>query len=80
MYRAVMSWGYELRVVRREDETPEEFIRRLARRYPEQQERISKLGMLYNRIAYARGAVSQAELEPMTELWQWLSKSSAKVL
>ena len=80
MYRAVMSWGYEHRVVRREDETPEEFIRRLFLRFPEQQELMSKLGMLYNRIAYARGAVSQAELKPMTELWQWLSKSSAKVL
>ena len=78
MYRAVMSWGYEHRVVRREDETPEEFIRRLFLRFPEQQELISKLGMLYNRIAYARGAVSEAELKPMTELWQWLSKSSAK--
>ena len=78
MYRAVMSWGYEHRVVRREDETPEEFIRRLFLRFPEQQELMSKLGMLYNRIAYARGAVSQAELKPMTELWQWLSKSSAK--
>ncbi len=78
MYRAVLSWGYEHRVVRREDETPEEFIRRLARRYPEQQEYLSLLGVFYNRIAYARGAVSQAELKPMTELWQWLSKSSAK--
>ena len=80
MYQAVLSWGYEHRVVRREDETPEEFTRRLFRRFPEQQELISNLGMLYNRIAYARGAVSQAELKPMTELWQWLSKSSAKVL
>ena len=80
MYRAVISWGYEHRVVRREDETPEEFIRRLFLRFPEQQELISKLGMLYNRIAYARGSVSQTELKPMTELWQWLTKSSAKVL
>ena len=78
MYRAVLSWGYEHRVVRREDETPEEFTRRLFRRFPEQQELISKLGLLYNRIAYARGTVSQAELKTMTELWQWLSKSSAK--
>ncbi len=72
MYRAILSWGYEQRIVRREDETPEEFMRRLFRRFPEQQESFSALGMLYNRIAYARGKVSTAELKPMTELWQWL--------
>ena len=72
MYRAMLSWGYEHRIVRREDETPEEFMRRMFRRFPEQQESFSTLGMLYNRIAYARGKISIAELKPMTELWQWL--------
>ncbi len=72
MYRAMLSWGYEHRIVRREDETPEEFMRRMFRRFPEQQELFSMLGMLYNRIAYARGRVSTAELKPMTELWKWL--------
>ncbi len=73
MYRAMLSWGYEHRIVRREDETPEEFMRRLLRRFPEQQESFSMLGMLYNRIAYARGKVSTAELRPMSEFWQWLA-------
>ena len=73
MYRAVMSWGYEHRVVRREDETPEEFVRRLARRFPEQQERFSMLGIFYNRIAYARGSIGSSEIKPMAELWSWLS-------
>lgn len=72
MYLAVLSWGYERRVVRGEEETPEEFIRRLARRFPEQQESLSMLGRLYNRIAYARGTISAAEIRPMMELWQWL--------
>jgi hypothetical protein len=73
MYRATLSWGYEHRVVRREDETPEEFVRRLARRFPEQQDSISLLGILYNRIAYARGTVAPDEIKPMAELWRWLS-------
>ena len=73
MYRAVMSWGYEHRVVRREDETPEEFVRRLARRFPEQQEQFSMLGIFYNRIAYARGTIRPSEIKPMAELWSWLS-------
>jgi len=74
MYRAVMSWGYEHRVVRREDETPEEFVRRLARRFPEQQEHFSMLGIYYNRIAYARGSIGSSEIKPMAELWSWLSR------
>jgi len=74
MYRAMLSWGYEHRVGCREDETPEEFMRRLMRRFPEQQESFSMLGMLYNRIAYARGKVTSSELKPMTDLWQWLVK------
>ena len=77
MYRAVMSWGYEHRVVRREDETPEEFVRRLARRFPEQQERFSMLGIFYNRIAYARGSIGSSEIKPMAELWSWLSATHA---
>ncbi|MCY2985873.1 MAG: DUF4129 domain-containing protein [Planctomycetota bacterium] len=72
MYLAVLSWGYERRVVRGEEETPEEFIRRLARKYPEQQESLSMLGRFYNRIAYARGTISASEIKPMVELWQWL--------
>ena len=76
MYRAVMSWGYEHRVIRRDDETPEEFVRRLARRFPEQQERFSMLGIFYNRIAYARGKIGTSEIKPMAELWSWLSTTS----
>jgi len=74
IYRAVMSWGYEHRVVRREDETPEEFVRRLARRFPEQQEHFSMLGIYYNRIAYARGSIGSSEIKPMADLWNWLSR------
>ena len=75
MYLAVLSWGYERRVIRSEEETPEEFIRRLARRFPEQQESLSMLGRFYNRIAYARGRISPVEIKPLVELWQWLVAS-----
>ncbi len=78
MYRATVSWGYEHRVVRRDDETPEEFMRRLARRFPQQQELLSMLGQLYNRIAYARGMVRNEEIKPMADLWSWLSESAAR--
>jgi hypothetical protein len=74
-----MSWGYEHRVECRDDETPEEYMRRLFRRFPEQQEMFTALGMHYNRIAYARGKVSHAELKPMADLWQWLVSKTASV-
>ncbi|MEI7460988.1 MAG: DUF4129 domain-containing protein, partial [Pirellula sp.] len=78
MYRATVSWGYEHRVVRRDDETPEEFMRRLARRFPQQQELLSMLGQLYNRIAYARGTVRNEEMKPMGDLWRWLSETASR--
>ena len=78
MYRATVSWGYEHRVVRRDDETPEEFMRRLARRFPQQQELLSMLGQLYNRIAYARGTVRNEEMKPMGDLWRWLSETEVR--
>ena len=62
------------------DETPEEFMRRLFRRFPEQQESFSAFGMLYNRIAYARGKVTSAEIKPMTELWQLLVNKSPSTI
>ena len=79
LYKATMSWGYEHRVECRDDETPEEYMRRLFRRFPEQQEMFTALGMHYNRIAYARGKVSHAELKPMADLWQWLVSKTASV-
>jgi hypothetical protein len=73
MFRAIQSWGYERRVVRSVEETPDEYVRRLGRRYPEQMQNLMSLGLLYGRIAYARGKVASQELAPLQELWQWLA-------
>jgi hypothetical protein len=72
MFRALQSWGYERRVVRSVEETPDEYVRRLGRRYPEQMQNLVSLGSLYGRLAYARGKVASQELAPLQELWQWL--------
>ncbi|MFN7448333.1 MAG: DUF4129 domain-containing protein [Pirellula sp.] len=73
MFRALQSWGYERRVIRSVEETPDEYVRRLGRRYPEQMQNLVSLGSLYGRLAYARGKVASQELAPLQELWQWLS-------
>jgi hypothetical protein len=73
MFRALQSWGYERRVVRSVEETPDEYVRRLGKRYPEQMQNLVSLGSLYGRLAYARGKVASQELAPLQELWQWLA-------
>jgi hypothetical protein len=73
MFRALQSWGYERRVIRSVEETPDEYVRRLGRRYPEQMQNLVSLGSLYGRLAYARGKVASQELAPLQELWQWLA-------
>lgn len=74
MYRAVLSWGYERRIMRRDEETPDEYLRRLSRRFSAQQEALTKLGSLYSRIAYSRGTVRAEELQPLADLWRWLKQ------
>jgi hypothetical protein len=72
LYRAIQSWGHEHRVTCTEDETPDEFVRRLSSKYSEQKEAMVQLGRLVSRVAYARGRVHDGEIKPMQALWEWL--------
>ena len=74
-FRALIAWGREHRIVRSEEETPDEFVRRVARKYSEQQSSLIHLGHLYGRIAYAKSHVHRTELEPLRELWVWWESS-----
>ncbi|MFY7876749.1 MAG: hypothetical protein ACOVQM_14955, partial [Pirellula sp.] len=38
LYQALLSWGYEHKVVNRSEETPDEFVHRLGNRYADQRE------------------------------------------
>ena len=73
LYQALLSWGYEHKVVRRSEETPDEFVHRLGNRYADQREPLRLLGSLYSRIAYARSKVGHSDLESLAGLWSWLS-------
>ncbi len=75
-FRALIAWGREHRVSRTEEETPDEFVRRVARKYPEQLSNLVHLGNLYGRIAYAKRPVNANELGPLRELWSWWESSS----
>jgi hypothetical protein len=75
-YQAILSWGYGHRVTQREDETPEEYVRRLSGRFPQQQESFLLVGKLYSRVAYANAAMGSLEPTPIRDLWKWLLENS----
>jgi hypothetical protein len=77
LFLATTTWGREHRVERREDETPEEYLRRLGRKYNEIAELASQLGMIYSRLAYAQKSVRREEAQALRPLWDWMTRHPA---
>jgi len=73
LFDATVVWGSEHRVERREDETPEEFLRRLGRKYSDVAEPLAQLGMIYSRLAYAQTRVPSEKAHGLRPLWEWMS-------
>ena len=71
-FEAMEAWGRERAMPRSEQETPEEFLRRLAAKYPDQSESILRLMQLYNRLAYANAPADATEVKQLSSLWNWL--------
>ena len=74
-FEAIEVWGRERQLARSDQETPEEYIRRLTANYPDQSESLFRLMQLYNRLAYANGKVDTSEVKKLDRLWKWLSTS-----
>ncbi|MCU0711171.1 MAG: DUF4129 domain-containing protein [Pirellula sp.] len=72
LFHALEAWGHDKRIERGEEETPDEYVRRMGKRFPDQLDNLRLLGFLYSRIAYARGRVNEQELKPLRALWEWL--------
>ena len=72
LFVATVAWASEHRVRRRDDETPEEFLRRLGRKYSEIQDPLLQLGMLYSRLAYAQKSVAMNDARSLRPMWDWL--------
>ena len=72
LFVATVAWASEHRVRRRDDETPEEFLRRLGRKYSEIQDPLLQLGMLYSRLAYAQKSVPMNDARSLRPMWDWL--------
>jgi hypothetical protein len=72
LFEAACVWGREHRVERRDDETPEEFVARLGRKYSPIAEMLTRLGMVYSRLAYAQKRVPLQEAQSLESLWEWM--------
>jgi len=72
LFHAVSVWGKEHRVARAEDETPDEYSRRLGRKYSEISESLTHLGLMVSRLAYAKKSVKPSDANALQPLWEWL--------
>lgn len=68
-FEALQAWGREQGVTRTDDETPNEFVRRLVRQHPPL--RNSAIGVVdaYNRIVYGQASAGTNEVRTAQELW-----------
>lgn len=72
LFQAVSIWGREHRVARGEDETPDEYSRRLGRKYAEIAEPLTQLGLMVSRLAYANKSIQSRDALSLQSLWVWL--------
>lgn len=72
LFHAVSIWGREHRVARGEDETPDEYSRRLGRKYSEVAEPLTQLGLMVSRLAYAKKSISIHDTQSLRSLWDWM--------
>ena len=67
---ALEAWAREFGIERREDETPNEFARRLKSVDPQVARLAKTLGDLYNQCAFSGNSKLQADTRSIAELWQ----------
>lgn len=75
IFHAAELWGREHRVERHEDETPDEFLKRLGRKYGDAAQAMTQLGWIYSRLAYANKSATTSEAEGLKSLWDWMTKN-----
>ncbi len=71
LFQASVVWGREHRVPRRDDETPEEYLLRLGKKYREIADPLTQLGRIYSRLAYAQKRARNEEAAALRPLWDW---------
>ncbi len=69
-FQAFDAWTREQGIPRSKDETPSEFIRRVARSVPHMSNPALQVVNAYNRIVYGRGTATDSDLNAATKVWQ----------
>lgn len=69
-FQALEAWGREQGVRRGEDETPSEYVRRLAARFPTLQQPARRVVDAYNRVVYGRTPANRADVTAASSVWQ----------
>lgn len=74
-FAALESWAYEQNLGREPEETPHEFMRRLAGRRPRLEEPGQKVVDLYALILYAKAKTPEQRMVDVRRLWQVLPEA-----
>ncbi|MDA7874757.1 DUF4129 domain-containing protein [Rhodopirellula sp.] len=80
-FQAFESWSWECGVMRRKEETPAEFTRRVAKTLPDAfsaqlPAHASQVVESYNRIVYGRGNATKADVVAASHVWNVMSSHS----
>lgn len=69
-FQALEAWGREQGVQRGNDETPSEYVRRLAAQFPALQQPAWRVVDAYNRVVYGRTAANRTDVNAASSVWQ----------
>ena len=79
-FEALQSWAWERNLGRGPAETPREFVERVVAEVPGLDREAHGLGALYARVAYARGNLGPAALDPLRQFWLRLTEVTERPL
>ncbi len=69
-FQAFEAWARERGASRGKDETPSEFVRRVAISVPNVGTPVADVVDAYNRIVYGRGRATKQDVEAASKVWQ----------
>jgi hypothetical protein len=78
-FEALEAWAHERECTRNPEQTPREFARQLADRFPELSSNVGRLADLYCETAYAPRTVPEDNVEPLRDLWAMLRQQPAAI-
>ncbi|MDG2223288.1 MAG: DUF4129 domain-containing protein [Rubripirellula sp.] len=73
-FQAFEAWTREQGTARERDETPAEFIRRVAKANPRMSSSAPQVVDAYNRIAYGRGRATRQDVQAAEKVWRLMTR------